>query len=400
MGISFGRISWKIIIPILYICLYFFWGEITGNEIFSGIGNAALTVFILNLARLSCGLFHFVYSISSKVKEIKKESIAKINLDKISFRNQTFGEKSILKREIWYIIVFCLLDGVFSVADTYLSQENQGSSVSIIQMLSWLFNIFLCKFFLKLEINRQHFIPIGINLLSTVILIISNGVINLFNINLHFLWLIFIYCFYVSKLVFEKWIMHSKFVSPLELLFYNGVIGIIVQLIEFTVVSNLNVSENDNFRDFTFRKVSSSFKEQPIGNIVLFFISFGSEFFFYLTNYIYNPIYLSIADLFLLNISFIRIFLKKKIEPIMLTIQLFFGVLIFFSSLVFSEIVIISCFNMNKNTKEEIANRAEKEYEQDVDDINGLKSKLNVSSEESMMKSQTIISNQEILNSI
>ena len=84
----------------------------------------------------------------------------------------------------------------------------------------------------------------------------------------------------------------------------------------------------------------------------------------------------------------------------MLIIQLFFGVLIFFSSLVFSEIVIISCFNMNKNTKEEIANRAKKEYEQDVDDINGLESKLNVSSEESVMKNQSIISNQDILNSI
>ena len=150
-------------------------------------------------------------------------------------------------------------------------------------------------------------------------------------------------------LVIDKYIMEKKFCSPYEICFYHGIINFLLSLIFLSFSKEIRF---DNYKEF--------FLAPSLEKFYAFIISMFQQFIYNIFIYIVNKNSTPCHILIMLVIGQFAPYIKALTKDKTSSIILIFGLLIIlFFTFIFNEILEIKCLGLNKNTKKNIALRAE-----------------------------------------
>ena len=160
------------------------------------------------------------------------------------------------------------------------------------------------------------------------------------------------YSLYSLMEVYEKYIMNKFFIPPYFLLFFKGVVSLIIfSPISFAIFSS------------TIRRIfENEIKNIKILKMILYVLmAFSLNAFRIQTIFIYNPAYRYIADILSLFYLFALTFKRNSFSLTNGFILIICHLLILFGILVYQEVIIINVWGMNLNTQKQINIRADKE---------------------------------------
>ena len=111
-------------------------------------------------------------------------------------------------------------------------------------MIQTLFCIILCYFILNVKIYKHNKISFGVCIIFFVIISIENCINGLGTSITAMLVDLLFYAVYASREVYEKWILKTLFIPPYLLLFFEGVIVLLLSLISIPFIYFFNGFEN------------------------------------------------------------------------------------------------------------------------------------------------------------
>ena len=150
-------------------------------------------------------------------------------------------------------------------------------------------------------------------------------------------------------LVIDKYTMEKKFCSPYEICFYHGLINFVLSLIILSFSKQIGL---DNYDEFFLNPSMEKF----YAFIIFMFTQFIFNIFILIINKNSTPCHI----LIMLIIGQFAPYIKALTNDVKNSIILIVGLLIIlFFTLIFNEIIEIKCLGLNKNTKKNIALRAE-----------------------------------------
>ena len=162
------------------------------------------------------------------------------------------------------------------------------------------------------------------------------------------------YSLYALIEVYEKYMMNKFYIPPYFLLFFKGVISlIIVSFISFAFFSP------------TIRTIfEDEIKNIKIIQVILYvFMTFSLNVFRIQTIFIYTPAYRYVADILSVFYIFAFTFKRNSYSFTNGFLLIICYLLILFGILVYQEVIIINVWGMNLNTQKQINIRADKEHD-------------------------------------
>ena len=187
--------------------------------------------------------------------------------------------------------------------------------------------------------------------------------------------------------VVEKRYFNKYMDSPYHYMFVFGLISTIIILLYETIT--VLAASKDEVYNGIFLQIETNFKESKYYPLVLLG-DLASAFFWvmgiHLTVYYFTPCHFIISEAISQILStFIN---PDNLEGRPLAIQIIIYVLffiIFFASLIYNEVVIIVAFDLNKNTKKFIEERANFEKDLNLVDDDQIKNKILVDENDSQI---------------
>ena len=262
--------------------------------------------------------------------------------------------KRVSKKEkfLWFLLV--------SFIDFIVIFINLVLGISLILLNSMFFGILFLSLFsykiLKYKLYKHHYLSIIIILISFLIAIITyfyHSKAEPIDYLIVSLLGIIDTALYSLELTIDKYLIFSKYINSFEILFFQGIIELILGVISLTITTKFDFI--DNFFDY-YNKLD---KKEVIILISLI-----------INNFIYYPIALKIIDIFspffvlfiplisliiMIIISFAGIAFSINYSTIV-DLFLFFLSFIFF--LIFTEIIELNCLGLSYMTKRNIESRA------------------------------------------
>lgn len=361
--ISFGKYwSFKMIIPFLV-----------------PVGCITRTIMFYYLSQTDSNneQYSTIYGTMSSICQILGGSIELISIIRsnhmINNEKQPINNKSKEINSIHYvsspkklsICLFILLVGLmnWSIMLVYNMLQKQMEATTIqmgIRIFQIIFTGVFCLLILKTKFHRHQttsmiLVSVGVIIVGIMESLSKNDKDNKVSIEYYFY---FLGLFLLSGLqeVIEKKIMDSKFISPYRLLFFEGIIGIVIGSIAITINVLTGYKFENNFSSFW-----NTIKRKEI--YFVFFI-LGDTFLIVLeklTNFYFSPTQRSVSDtlssLFWWIFSF---FIPNGSKISTLIIGFILGyIIIFFGSLLYNELIVFHFCGFSKNTKYEVMQRGD-----------------------------------------
>lgn len=252
---------------------------------------------------------------------------------------------------------------------------------------------FLCYFVLGIKQFKHHKISLIILFILSFFIFPMKGKIHLGinsdnRVNLpEFLIYILYYLLYCSMEVYEKYLMQYLFVPPYLVLFFKGIVLLVIFSIAWVILELIHYNILLNY--------SEMFRNIPI--LICFLFS-------YLLYHIlriqtinkYSPSYRYVSDILSQLVIFIIdcISIKPKNDVLLYILVSILYVMIILGMLVYQEVIVMHFWGMDENTTNIIKRRAEmdeKDFENMIDD-ELLKNQLNADKEEEERNKEVDIS--------
>ena len=252
---------------------------------------------------------------------------------------------------------------------------------------------FLCYFVLGIKQFKHHKISLIILFILSFFIFPMKGKIHLGinsdnRVNLpEFLIYILYYLLYCSMEVYEKYLMQYLFVPPYLVLFFKGIVLLVIFSIAWVILELIHYNILLNY--------SEMFRNIPI--LICFLFS-------YLLYHIlriqtinkYSPSYRYVSDILSQLVIFIIdcISIKPKNDVLLYILVSILYVMIILGMLVYQEVIVMHFWGMDENTTNIIKRRAEmdeKDFENMIDD-EILKNQLNADKEEEERNKEVDIS--------
>ena len=283
------------------------------------------------------------------------------NLYKEEYINR-YSKPKIKFNKTIIIVLSSFLDFLQKIL-TFLLSKNIESNI-------WAFDILFLNIFsiciLKTKLYRHQYFSIITIIILGIILNIINFYIQEDN-KISFLWLPFlIEISYCLSLVLNKYGMEYWFCTPYEISFYEGLFALIINIILLIIFSNIKIPENSKIIEFfnhpdkdpniyldNFHEYYKKLKASEIIAFIINMISRGIfNLFSIITVYEFTPSHV----IFLLILGEVQFAFKGgEIFHIVATITIY--CFLFFMTLIFTEIIEINLFGLEKNTKKNIKAR-------------------------------------------
>ena len=287
----------------------------------------------------------------------------------ISKNNKSYSfifteNKRVSKKEkfLWFLLV-SLIDFIFIIINNYYFYNSYFSKDN------WIFSIVFLSLFsykiLNYKLYKHHYLSIIIISIGFLISLIENIFTDDDDAEK-----IFFECLlglvttllYSLELTIDKYLMFSKYINSYEIIFFQGIIELILGVISLIITTKYDFF--DNFWDY-YNKLN---KEE----VIILFLSL-------ILNFIYYSLIITIIDIltpfFILFVSilstiFFTVFLfiiTGGIFSNILTIVIYF--LSFIMLLIYTEIIELNCFGLSYMTKRNIELRAKVDFITEDDEI-------------------------------
>ena len=233
--------------------------------------------------------------------------------------------------------------------------------------------LFFENYFLKIRTYRHHLIAIGINLFTSLFLMI----IELYNMEYEIIAIIFVYIIQTQTIILRgssniitKKLNHSFFVNMDLMLFIQGIIGMISLLIfEIFYVFIFKIENKFLFR---FDKKTDN---DPLWIDLLFFLIYSIvNCILYIFNYKIieetKPSYLTISNGLTNIMTNIYFFIFKDDYSVLSFYNIFFAFSSFLGFCIFSEIITFGFWSLDKNTEFKTFIRGKRDAAEMMDNSN------------------------------
>lgn len=406
--VSCGEVSWYMLLPFAVAIITSLHYLILQNLFVNGLRHQLFLYSGINsIGKMSMGFLHLITVFNSKRRKKKNEALIeneKENENAFNERSSSafyvIKEKS--KNSIIIIGVFVcalfhylffILDNSFRFIRNFaLAPEEQTQQTEKISSkhYGFLFIVLqimvlspLNKFILRYPFYKHHILALGLVLFGSLIymlnLIEDGGDIGM----CFFLSGFFLNCF---QIVFEKYLMQNKYFSVFQILFHEGYIEFILNIICYLLFYFIQGgNSNITFMGFTienFTEIIPAIQKNKI--CIVYLLLYFAEMtvyevtlemiFFYLNS---NYIYLS---------EILAILLVWIVEMINFSVPTFFSnyrwsnltgfFIVLLGALIYNEIIILYVCGLERNTKKEIQTRAGDIQEEEIEIIEQMKLSL------------------------
>ena len=309
----------------------------------------------------------------------RNENIENLIINEINEKEKA-KNKTILCHKYLLILASAFLDFSQKIL-SYLFVED-------IDYNFWIFDMVFLSIFSYLILKSRLYIHQYITLIIMVVLGVSLNVINLYKVIDNNRWkniglVLTIEIIYSLINVINKYAMEYCFCVPYEISFYQGLFSLIIHIILLAIFTNINVESNRTYQkvDYHDKKYLDNFyeyienidKTQIFVFIVIMISRLCFNLFSIITVKFYTPSHVALI-LLLGEIIFIFIDYYDENQKIW---QLFANIIIFviclFMLLIYTEIIELNFCGLQKNTRRNIAERADKTSDDsnDSNDIAG-----------------------------
>ena len=309
---------------------------------------------------MSLAIIPFIYSL----KKLKINNIERINPGKVVDDNNMSNDTKI-KCEKYIIIILCSIFDFTQKILVFVFSKDITNNV-------WIFNIIFLNVFTSMLVNnpiyKHQYLSSGIMVLGGIGL----NIINLYNMKLNELPLLFLSIFieiiYSLTIVLAKYGMDYRFCSPFEITFYEGIFALIINIIfllistyiplkhNFKYTKLLKLCEDDDGKKYL-DNIILYFKNIDFTEIVLFIVIMISRVFFNLFSHFTIKHFTSSHVVLLLIMGEISLDWAKSS-----TLELVFTIIIFiielFMLLIFCEIIELKFCGLSDDTRKNIEKRA------------------------------------------
>jgi len=314
------------------------------------------------------GLFIYLYQLkflkSNKKTNAKQSSINYIvSYNKMSHPDSEFKIFALIFIGAYFDFVEFILTSYY-----FPKFENISKSLNIrLGSALTLSSFILYYYLLKIQIyNHQKFAIIIISICLLMIIIIEilfNIYYHTINENNFIIILIIISFFFIGyQDIIVKYLLEYDYINPFQLLMFEGFFGLILSIIYSFIDNPINDIIDYYKKDHNFK---FSFIYLLICLILFIILSGGRNSYRMLTIRLYSPMTKAIADSFLDPIIILYYFItdidfkfesKRNLIYFLLNLILLF--ISVFSGCVYSELLVIYHFNLEKDTHYEVAKRA------------------------------------------
>ena len=345
--------------PIFYTISIYFRLLIKDSKVITKI--VFLDTIFIDLAYILTGLFYFIpyFNINLNKNNISYLNIQRNNPEVIYHDNKIQNDKNNTFKIIMLIILLILQAVIVDFLYNFVDGKNVFEERIYYIFLFPLFS----KIILKENLYKHQYFSLIISICGIIFLFIpvylvlsrEDIVPNIFNIIIVILYSIY--------LVIYKYMIEKYYISPLKIsliiginiLAFDGIVYIIYSLILYNDLSYFN-----NFLDFSQDENKIKISIYIILSF-LFFVIF--RFFLLISLFYFSPTLLIITDIispFILRILNLIINGGSIPDDILYPIGY---LIIFFSSLIYNEIIIFNFCAFNKNTKKFVNVRLYKELD-------------------------------------
>lgn len=395
MGISFGHLSRKMLIPLSIPVLYLIRHNLL-DKFDIILKNKHQSVFIHTFITSISYSFNGILFIIEK-RSLKTDKT--LDQEDIEFNNQLLIEKEKMEKKQkklkkLYLILLPLFQffNLLSYDIFYIfkpSDYNKYYYYALSIPIFFIITALMSYQFLNIHIHRHQIITMIISFLlgfilvfSCIIILENNSISSLYN------FLFLVECIGIRSLrfvlvVFGKLFMTKTYVTPVQLMTFFGIFGILFSLIvnALSFFINLNFIKDPKLNDYFHIDNETGFKRlltifdswgnfsesifYCIGTIIFFFFE---KYMCWFCIYTFTPnhftMYSSIDSLIAIFYeSFSNLFFKEQNyqNVLIFVISSIVLIIIFFCGLVFNELLILRFCDLDKYTNVEINKRQKNE---------------------------------------
>ncbi len=357
---SFGSISLTIIFPLIVPMLYIIRTHLRNNVKNIKIPEIknSQNITILNIPLVYIGdLFSIIFVYISKKISTKIDKPSSINYTEIQPVISPVKKKKTFK--VILILIWNAISDTFTMFLFlyYFGQKEKESIVDFGSIFQIFFNGIFCKLIINYSFYEHHYFSM---------ILTSIGILILFHNYSYELidYILILICFILDGLqeVNEKYLMEQQFLSPFKLVFYEGFCGLVVFfisiiLLNFLKIENLNINDAVN----NFILIFKSNQLYCFINVLFILIfSLGININIMLTIFYYSPNTRIISNSLENMYHWIKNINEEQNQTIYdLIMDIIGNILIFFSCLIFNEIIICNFWGLNVNTAKEVRIRGE-----------------------------------------
>ena len=334
----------------------------------------SLMLFFLYLSMTFNGIFELFTTSTSKSKD------ADLNMSISNERNLEIESKSkfsyhnpkmIYVKSILFPIAICAF---FDIAGYYIIMlaafyfegiyEYIDSEVLIIQMV---FLSIISKLILNYQIYMHQKISICFSIIGMIFILSSTILTYKDKFHWDFMILFFSSLSFSIAIVYEKFIMQTKGVSPYKLLFYKGIFGSIINLLYIIIEQWINKDENN-----VLLSIFDGFKFLLAIPVIICGFSFCLCY--VLTNYHFTPCHTGLCDVISSIAGWISLSMETESLKINDNFKITFHIchiigyiFIGLSVVIYNEIVIFYVCGMEKDTKGFIIQRGSRDTNEAIE---------------------------------
>ena len=372
----------NLLYPLLLIIFTFFRRILSAiiNDLLNFRSSLSFLTLLMFFSEFIVGLFIYMHQLKF-LKNNQKTIQNKSNIKYIVSHNKISYPDSIFKI---YILIFIAtyFDFVEFILVSYYFPQFGNVSKSLNNRLGGaltLSSFILSYFLLKIKIFKHQKFALIIIFVCLLLIIIAEISFNEINGNIFLIILLIIISFFFIGFQnnIEKYLLECDYINPFQLLMLEGSIGLILSIIYSFIDNPFN-----NIIDFYKKDEKIQFIYLLICLILFIILSGGRNGYKILTIRIYSPMTKAIADSFLdpllilyyffTNFDFI---INNKRNTLYFILNLILLIINVFSGCVYSELLVIYLFNLEKNTHYEVSRRAT-EIENIGEDVEMISSNL------------------------
>ena len=372
---SFGKINKYFIIPFLcpifcFLGNYFFKLYVKMPHENSIDENIKKKLYFISstfsLTYFGGGLLYFITYIRAKTESSKKSRDFPSSSSIIYIYNDPFEQNNALKM-IFILLIISLLINLAIICNLLAFNKTLFEKRLYYLLILPIFS----KIILKTELFSHQILSLCISIIGIIFLFIPTALtIEKSDIIFNIL-VIFATSAYSLSYVMVKYLTHKYYLSPYFCLLFIGLFSLIIFLLGFIIYYSIN-----NFAEFKENFINESL--QSVLYIILAIISFIIlNVLSYLVIYFFSPTLLMVTDIINPIIKWIFSLFQdekenKAFDIILNGIGYF---LVFFSSLIYNEIIIFNFFGLNNKTKKYLEGKQKEELsiiandnDNDIDD--------------------------------
>ena len=322
-----------------------------------------IETLIMFLAHITGGLLYFISSIRSETEKTRYEAKNENDQGRKSLR-LIYNKKIIKKSKLIISIIIFIISFIFTFP--YIREIFYSNDFEFEERLYYLFFVpILSKIILKKGIFRHQLSSLFISFLGLIIFFIpffieiKNNDNSLKNIIIANIFTLMEAIFYSLYLVLTKYLMHSYYLSPFLCILLIGVIGFVLSILGFIIVSIFK--KNNIFYD-AFILLKDMEIKYYILLLFIYIIICIYHIFIFLVIYYFSPILSCISDI--VNPLFSMIFealMDNDYKTIHLILKSFGYILILFAAFIYNEIIILNFCGCNEYTSICIKERGNEE---------------------------------------